>query len=176
MCIRDRHEVDFGSDEDAIYTPAITLWALISQAFFKAEMRSCKAAVSRVAALWATLGKIVCKTNTAAYCRARAKITWEVVRDICYQIAESAESCFDQQEVGFNDNPHEVVADVQAVACHGRFLLVDGFTVTAADTPENQEEFPQNPSQRRKRGQEEEKGVRSQIGILGEFLWSSSGA
>ena len=24
------HEVDFGSDEDAIYTPAITLWALIS--------------------------------------------------------------------------------------------------------------------------------------------------
>ncbi|MEM7478576.1 MAG: hypothetical protein AAF483_26635 [Planctomycetota bacterium] len=29
----------------------------------------------------------------------------------------------------------------------GRLLLVDGFTVTAADTPENQEEFPQNPAQ-----------------------------
>ena len=53
----DEHEIDFGSDEDAVYTPAITLWALISQAFFKGEMRSCKAAVGRVAALWATLGK-----------------------------------------------------------------------------------------------------------------------
>ena len=43
----DKHEVDFGNDEDVIYTPVITLWALISQAFFKAEMRSCKAAVGR---------------------------------------------------------------------------------------------------------------------------------
>ena len=148
QAVFDQHEVDFGCDEDAIYTPAITLWALISQAFFKAEMRSCKAAVGRVAALWATLGKTVCKTNTGAYCRARAKITWKVVRDICYQIAESAESCFDQQDVELDDNPHEVVAEVQAAAASGRFLLVDGFTVTAADTPENQEEFPQNPSQK----------------------------
>jgi hypothetical protein len=149
QAVFDKHEVDFGNDEDAIYTPTITLWALISQAFFKTEMRSCRAAVGRVAALWATLGKIVCKTNTGAYCRARAKITWEVVRDICYQVAESAESCLDQQGVESDDNnPHEVVAEVQAVACHGRILLVDGFTVTAADTPENQEQFPQNPSQK----------------------------
>jgi len=35
----DKHEIDFGHDEDTVYTPAITLWALISQAFFKAEMR-----------------------------------------------------------------------------------------------------------------------------------------
>jgi hypothetical protein len=25
------HGLDFGDDEDAVYTPAITLWALISQ-------------------------------------------------------------------------------------------------------------------------------------------------
>ena len=31
----DEHEIDFGSDEDAVYTPAITLWSLISQAFSK---------------------------------------------------------------------------------------------------------------------------------------------
>ena len=155
----DKHEVDFGNDEDAIYTPAITLWALISQAFFKAEMRSCKAAVGRVAALWATLGRTVCKTNTGAYCRARAKITWEVVRDICCQIAESTESCFNQQNFEFDDNPHEVVAEVQAVAHQGRFLLVDGFTTTAADTPENQEEFPQNPSQKEGLGYPLTRGV-----------------
>jgi hypothetical protein len=29
--IFESHEIDFGSDEDAVYTPAITLWALISQ-------------------------------------------------------------------------------------------------------------------------------------------------
>lgn len=30
----DEHQVDFGTDDDAVYTPAITLWALISQVFF----------------------------------------------------------------------------------------------------------------------------------------------
>ena len=148
QAVFDEHEVDFGNDEDAIYTPAITLWALISQAFFKGEMRACKAAVGRVAALWATLGKTVCNTNTGAYCRARAKITWEVVQDICCQIAAAAESSFDQQQAELYDTPHEVVAEVQSVSSSGRYLLVDGFTVTAADTPENQEEFPQNPSQK----------------------------
>ncbi len=42
-----QHDIDFGNTADAVYTPAITLWALISQAFFKGEMRSCKAAVAR---------------------------------------------------------------------------------------------------------------------------------
>ena len=30
----ERHGVAFGDDEDAVYTPAITLWALVSQVFF----------------------------------------------------------------------------------------------------------------------------------------------
>lgn len=141
-----QHDIDFGNAEDAVYTPAITLWALISQAFFKGEMRSCKAAVARVATLWATLGRTVCSTNTGAYCRARTKITWEAVRDICTQIAESAEALFDCQA---NDAlQHDVVAEVLEAPTASRFLMVDGFTITAADTPENQEEFPQNPSQK----------------------------
>ena len=145
--VLDEHEIDFGSEKDAVYTPAITLWTLISQAFFKGEMRSCKAAVGRVAALWATLGKRVSDTNSGAYCRARAKISWKAVRDICYQVAENAESIFDAQ-LPEGDVQHEVVADVQSVATDGRIILVDGFTVTAADTPQNQAEFPQNPSQK----------------------------
>jgi hypothetical protein len=43
------HGLDFGDDEDAVYTPAITLWALISQVFFIETQRSCKAAVMRLA-------------------------------------------------------------------------------------------------------------------------------
>lgn len=146
--IFDAHEIDFGADEDAVYTPAITLWALISQAFFKEEMRSCKAAVGRVASLWATLGKAVCDTNTGAYCRARAKISWQAVRDICCQIAETTEALFDAENIDPDSDQHEIVADVQATSTSGRVLLFDGFTITAADTPENQEEFPQNPAQK----------------------------
>jgi hypothetical protein len=145
----DRHGIDFGRDEDSVYTPAITLWGLISQVFFKAENRSCKAAVARIASLWATLGKVVCGTNTGAYCRARLKIPFEVVRDIARQLALSTEDAFDQQAAEEHEGEfHPVVAKVQSQPMTGRVLLVDGFTVTAADTPENQEEFPQNPSQK----------------------------
>ena len=144
----DKHEIDFGNDEDAIYTPAITLWALISQAFFKSEMRSCKAAVQRVATLWATRGKKICNTNNGAYCRARLKMKHEAVREITKQVAASAEASFDQQGFDGQQKLHEVIADVQSITPAGRILLVDGFTMTAADTPENQEEFPQNPSQK----------------------------
>ena len=143
-----KHQIDFGNDEQAVYTPAITLWALLSQAFFKQEMRSCKAAVGRVASLWATLGRTVCNTNTGAYCRARAKISWQAIRDICCQIAETTEAMFDAQSVDPDLVQNEVVAEAQSVPASGHILLVDGFTVTAADTPENQEEFPQNPTQK----------------------------
>ena len=144
--IFDQHGIDFGADDDCVYTPAITLWALISQAFFKAEMRSCKAAVARVAALWAAICGRVCSTNTGAYCRARAKISWEAVRDICCHVAVAAESMFDQQPA---EAPAvEVVEKVTSAPITGRVMLVDGFTVTAADTQANQKEYPQNPSQK----------------------------
>ena len=53
---RDEGSV-FGEDEDAVYTPLITLWGLLSQVFFKDEQRSCVAAVVRIAALWLALGQ-----------------------------------------------------------------------------------------------------------------------
>lgn len=145
----DRHGVSFGKDPDAIYTPTITLWALISQVFFKEENRSCKAAVSRIASWWAMLGRIVCSTNTGAYCRARLKIPFEVVREIAMDVALQAEAAYDQQAAAeMQGKVHPVVAKVQSEPSTGRIVLVDGFTVTAADTPENQAEYPQNPSQK----------------------------
>jgi hypothetical protein len=148
----DEHQVDFGNDDDAVYTPAITLWALISQVFFSAEQRSCKAAVLRVAALWAALGRRVCDTNTGSYCRARLKIPFEAVRDITQRLARDAEAAVDQDAVLTAEEAEssqcpEVVAAVKSTAVDGRILLVDGFTVTAADTPENQQAYPQNPAQ-----------------------------
>ncbi len=152
----EEHGVEFGTDEDVVYTPAITLWALVSQVLFAKEMRSCKAAVARVASLWATLGRVVCNTNTGAYCRARAKISFDVIRTITKRIASDAETQLDENahatEQPCDEQPEaslapSVVAEVKSKPTGGRILLIDGFTVTAADTPENQAEYPQNPRQ-----------------------------
>ena len=53
-----------------VYTPAVTLWAFLSQMLFTGAQRSCVAAVARVSVLWASLGQKVCDSNTGAYCRA----------------------------------------------------------------------------------------------------------
>lgn len=113
----------------------------------KGELRSCKAAVGRIASLLATRGQMVCSTNTGAYCRARAKLGWQVIREICCQIAETAGALFEPQSLTAEYLQHPCVAAVQGHQTSGRILLVDGFTITASDTPENQAVFPQNPAQ-----------------------------
>jgi hypothetical protein len=148
----EEHGVEFGTDEEVVYAPAITLWAIVSQVFFAKEMRSCKAAVARVASLWATLGRRVCNTNTGAYCRARAKISCDVIRTITKRLASDTEAQFDEDTHAIEEQPEArlappVVAEVKAKPAGGRILLIDGFTATAADTPENQAEYPQNPAQ-----------------------------
>ena len=64
--------VNFAQDKKDVYTPALTLWAFLSQVLFKGEQRSCLAAVSRVVVLLVALGREPCSGNTGAYCRARA--------------------------------------------------------------------------------------------------------
>lgn len=148
----DDHGIDFGDDEETVYTPAIVLWALVSQVLFKGEQRGCAAAVSRIASWWASQGRLVDDTNTGAYCRARAKIPFEVLRQITRRLAEQAESGVDLDD-GLTEEQAEdrrtpsMVNEVRQKPVRGRVLLVDGFTVDAADTPENQAEFPQNPAQ-----------------------------
>ena len=53
----DDEGVVFGQDARSVYTPALTLWAFLSQVLFKDEQRSCVAAVSRVVVLWVALGR-----------------------------------------------------------------------------------------------------------------------
>lgn len=145
----ENHKVDFGSDEDAVYTPAVTLWALISQVFFSNEQRSCKAAVIRVASLWAALGRRVCSTNTGAYCRARLKIPFTVMRDIVRLLASDAEAASSQTRKQAKASlAPRIVTDVTSGPTSGRILLIDGFTITAADTPQNQRVYPQNSVQK----------------------------
>jgi putative transposase len=128
----DAENVHFGDDDDeAVYTPAVTLWAMLSQMLFTAEQRSCLAAVVRVAAFYALLGREVCSTNTGAYCRARAKVTEGVPRRLTLQVARDCE------------------AHVPATwRWKGRNVrVVDGTTFSMPDTAENQAEYPQSTSQ-----------------------------
>ena len=125
-------EATFADEPDAVYTPAVTLWAFLSQVLFKDEHRSCVAAVARVLVLLVSLERGPCSTNTGAYCRARGKLSDKVLRQITITIAEGCEDQLDPQWLW-----------------HGLHVrLVDGTTVSMPDTPENQEAYPQNPQQK----------------------------
>jgi len=128
----DNEDIAFAEDEDAVFTPAVTLWAFLSQVLFKDEHRSCVAAVARVAVLLTALARSPCSSNTGAYCRARGKLSGKVIRQITIRVGEGCENKLGKEWLW-----------------HGRHVrLVDGSTVSMPDTPENQEAYPQNTQQK----------------------------
>ena len=122
----------FAEDDDSVYTPAVTLWAFLSQTLYKGEQRSCLAAVSRVVVLLVALGREPCVKNSGAYCRARAKVPEVVLRRLTAEVAEGCENVVPERWLW-----------------HGRHvLLADGTTATMPDTLLNQNEYPQNVAQK----------------------------
>ena len=118
-------------EEDAVYTPPVTLWAFLSQMVHKAEQRSCVAAVARVVVLLAALGHKPPSGNTGAYCRARAKLPEPVIRRLTLRMAKGCEE-----------------AVPSSWLWHGRHVkLVDGTTASMPDTKANQAEYPQHSVQ-----------------------------
>ncbi|MCP3679480.1 MAG: IS4/IS5 family transposase, partial [Gammaproteobacteria bacterium] len=129
----DKEGASFADDPEAVYTPAVTLWAFLSQVLFKDEQRSCVAAVARVVVLLVALARRPCCSNTGAYCRARAKLSEKVVRRLTVDLADGCEGQLDEQWLW-----------------HGRHVyLVDGTTVSMPDTPENQQAYPQHGAQQK---------------------------
>jgi len=55
----EEEKVHFGIADEDVYTPAITLWAMISQMLSSKAARSCKAAAGRVVSLWAKIANRV---------------------------------------------------------------------------------------------------------------------
>jgi hypothetical protein len=118
----DAEGVEFAEDDDCVYTPAVTLWASLSQTLHKGEQRSCLAAVSRVLVLLVALGRAPCAKNSGAYCRACAKRPEVVIRRLTVELADACER-----------------AVPRGWLWHGRHvLLADGTTVSMPDTPKNQ--------------------------------------
>jgi hypothetical protein len=113
------------SYRNRLYTPIITLWAWLHQALDKDK--SCKNAVSHVVSSLAA--HIPPSTNTGAYCKARDRIKEILVLRLLHHTGKQLH----QQN---------------QILWHGRRVcVVDGSTVTAADTEENQAQYPQPRTQ-----------------------------
>lgn len=149
-------EIVFGIADEDVFTPAITLWAMVSQFLFKDSGRSCKAAAGRVVSLWAVIASRVVAQNAGNFCRAKAKIPVSTVRKITLRLASEAElrslafdnpaSEMDNELAEARQSP-QVIAAIRAVPIKGRIIMADGFTIDAPDTPDNQSKYPQSPSQ-----------------------------
>jgi putative transposase len=124
-------DADFAEFEDDVYTPALTLWAFLSQALSKDHQRSCRAAVARVIVLLASLGKPACSDNTGAYCRARAKLPVAAIRRLTTEVADGCEQRTPTPWLWKGLHVH----------------LVDGTTVSMPDTTDNQAAYPQANTQ-----------------------------
>src|SRR4051812_47678067 len=126
---------DAGSDcsgsAPAIFTPLLTLWAFLGQ-WLHAD-HSCRAAVLRSIVLCAALSRPMPATDTAAYCRARARLPTAALRRLATQLGQQVED--------------RAPADWLWQGRHVK--LIDGSTSTVPDTPANQQAFP---PRRRRRG------------------------
>lgn len=124
-------DVSCTETDERVYTPAVTLWAFLSQVLHLKGLRSCTAAVARVTTLLVILGRKPCSANTGAYCRARAKLPEAALKRLVYQIADGCEPRVPEDWLW----------------CGRHVKLVDGTTVSMPDTPENQAAWPQPTTQ-----------------------------
>lgn len=149
-------KIRFGIADDDVYTPAITLWAMISQCLSSGSARSCRAAAGRVVSLWAQIAERVVSSNAGNLCRAKAKISIQAIRKITRRLASEVEAkniLFDDLLLPLDSEQSEerlsprVIAAIRSQPICGRLLMADGFTIDGPDTPENQAKYPQNSAQ-----------------------------
>jgi len=115
---------------DRIYNPMITVWMFISQVL--SADHSCQQAVTRFNAWRVARGLRRVSSETTSYCKARCRLPEALFERLLAWTSRQCEQATDQ-----------------AWLFRGRVVeMVDGWTVTMADTPENQEEYPQMASQK----------------------------
>lgn len=115
-----------------IYSTAMVLWAFLSQVLRDGKEASCQSAVARVTVFQQQQGGAVPTSDTGNYCKARNKLSEAALHDMSFEIAADVE---DKAEVKWLWK-----------GMHAK--LVDGFTFTMPDTPENRAEYPPSKSQK----------------------------
>jgi len=124
------HEALFAQED--IFCTSIVLWAFLAQVLRGGKGAACAAAVADIATYLQQTGGRVPSGDTGDYCRARSKLNLTALRGLVREVAQ-------QLEAGTDPSWH----------WHGLHAkLIDGFTFTMPDTPENQAEFPQQKNQR----------------------------
>ena len=112
-----------------IYTPAVTVWVFLAQCLSRDH--SCRDAVAQLMA-WRTAGGLsACSAETGAYCTARDAVPEEACRA---RVRETGSRAATELPPSWLWQGRNVVTG-------------DGSTITMADTPENQAEYPQMASQ-----------------------------
>jgi len=123
------HNALFGQDH--LYSTPIVLWGFLGQALRDGKGASCAAAVENIATHMCQSDRPTPCGDTGDYCRARAKLDLSAVSHLTTDTARRLEA--DAPEAWLWKGHHA--------------KLVDGFTFTMPDTPENQKAFPQQASQ-----------------------------
>jgi len=124
-------------EEDALFGQAdifsteIVLWAFLAQTLRDGKGVACSAAVADIAAYLLQTGQRPPSGDTGDYCRARAKLNPAALRRLVRESSRQLEG--------------DVAPSWLWKGLHAK--LVDGFTFTMPDTPENQKAFPQLHSQ-----------------------------
>jgi hypothetical protein len=114
-----------------IYSTPVVLWAFLAQVLRDGKGAACAAAVADIATYTQQTGGRPPAGDTGDYCRARAKLDPDALRDLVGQAARRLEA--------------EARPDWLWRGRHAK--LVDGFTFTMPDTPANQQTFPQQNTQ-----------------------------
>jgi len=116
----------------AVYSTIVTLGAFLGQVLRDGKEASCQSAVAAVITSQQLAGLPAPTADTGDYCRARAKLSEEALRELTVEVAEELEQQADA-----------------AWLWKGRHAkLVDGFTFTMPDTQANQNQYPQQASQK----------------------------
>ena len=124
-----QEQIAFGGTAGSFWTPALTLWAFLRQVL--TADGSCRQAVAHVVLAF-SLSRQPQELDTGAYCRARAKLSAELLEHLTLQVGRELEA-----------------AALPWWLWHGRSVfLVDGSSSQLPDTAPNQKAFPQAKTQK----------------------------
>jgi len=126
-----QHDCQFGLH--GVYTTAIMVWSFLSQVLRDGKEASCQAAVARVVSYCQHQGLPAPTEDTGDYCRARAKLSAVALRDLSCEVAQELEQAAEANWLWKGRH-------------HAK--LLDGFTFTMPDTPQNQAQYPHPKTQR----------------------------
>lgn len=126
-----KHDCLFGVH--GIYNTAIVMWSFLSQVLRDGKEASCQAAVARIVSYCQQRGLASPTEDTGDYCRARAKLSEAALRELSCEVAEELEQVAKPEWLWKGKH-------------HAK--LIDGFTFTMPDTPNNQAKYPQQKAQK----------------------------